>query len=276
MENTNPGIPGIYVLIWAFAFILSIWILNLFWLGGAEYAIRGAFGDMFGASNALFSGLALCAIIYGLFVQRAEVKIAREELRQTQNILTEQTELNKSQEIALKSQLFESKLFSILNANQADLSKLTSLTGGGLSGSAAVVQDLHYLIGGKVSEGGQSVWSNVDREAIRKRVLGLFKDYWPELEQYVRGLHLGAEFITRADLHDVDFYKEYFRSRVPHEVQLLLLVCSFAEGRVANFLMRHHWILDDIPDSLLIPALVAHRREIKVSTAESHGPQLSD
>jgi hypothetical protein len=41
------------------------------------------FGDMFGAINALFSGLALAGIIYAIIIQRQELILTREELART-------------------------------------------------------------------------------------------------------------------------------------------------------------------------------------------------
>ena len=44
---------------------------------------RGTFGDMFGAVNALFSGLAFAGLIATLLYQKEELKLQREELAQT-------------------------------------------------------------------------------------------------------------------------------------------------------------------------------------------------
>ncbi|MEB3120418.1 MAG: hypothetical protein VKL41_04250, partial [Snowella sp.] len=41
---------------------------------------RGQFGDMFGAVNAFFSGLALVGIVYNIILQRKELRLQRQEL----------------------------------------------------------------------------------------------------------------------------------------------------------------------------------------------------
>jgi hypothetical protein len=49
---------------------------------------RGTFGDMFGAVNALFSGLAFACIFYSLLQQREDLRLQREELEETRGIAT--------------------------------------------------------------------------------------------------------------------------------------------------------------------------------------------
>jgi hypothetical protein len=72
------------------------WFFNFWMLVGEDETVRGTFGDMFGAANAAFSGLALVFIVYAVFVQREEVKIAKEDLRNTKIMIEGQkNELNK-------------------------------------------------------------------------------------------------------------------------------------------------------------------------------------
>jgi hypothetical protein len=61
--------------------ILAAWVafgLALFW-----YKERGTFGDMFGALNALFSGLAFLGVILAIVLQYEELKEQRQEIRQS-------------------------------------------------------------------------------------------------------------------------------------------------------------------------------------------------
>ena len=44
---------------------------------------RANFGDMFGFTSSLFSGLALAGIIYAILLQRAELRLQRKELQMT-------------------------------------------------------------------------------------------------------------------------------------------------------------------------------------------------
>lgn len=88
--------------------IISLWIGTYFLLRGMEPTDRGTFGDMFGSINALFSGLALAGIILTILLQRKELKLQREELRDTRKEFETQNE-------TLKLQRFENTFFNVLN-----------------------------------------------------------------------------------------------------------------------------------------------------------------
>ena len=57
------------------------------WHNLADYERRGTFGDMFGITNAFFSGLAFAGVIYAILLQRKELKFQREELELTRGEL---------------------------------------------------------------------------------------------------------------------------------------------------------------------------------------------
>jgi len=89
-------------------------ILGLNWWFAELQADRGTFGDMFGASNALFSGLAFAGVAYAIMLQRAEVAISREELERSRAIQVEQERLTQIQQESLNRQMFESTFFKLL------------------------------------------------------------------------------------------------------------------------------------------------------------------
>ena len=60
-----------------FFIVVELWALN--WRYLAHDDKRGSFGDMFGAVNALFSGLAFAGIIIAILLQRQEMKESRME-----------------------------------------------------------------------------------------------------------------------------------------------------------------------------------------------------
>ena len=72
---------------------------------------RGTFGDMFGAVNALFSGLAFAGLIATLLYQKEELKLQRKELNEQKLEFREQ---NKT----LKRQRFENTFFNMLSLQQ--------------------------------------------------------------------------------------------------------------------------------------------------------------
>ncbi|MCI1053878.1 hypothetical protein MOQ19_10200 [Stenotrophomonas maltophilia] len=52
-----------------------------------DWPTRGQFGDMFGAVNSLFSGLAFAGLIYAISLQRKDLKLQRDELQMTREEL---------------------------------------------------------------------------------------------------------------------------------------------------------------------------------------------
>ncbi len=89
---------GIVIFVW----IASIPILFKIF---SEPGDRGLFGDMFGAINALFSGLALAGIIYTIFLQKHELSLQRKELEYTRKELTRSAEAQEKSEAVLRDQV---------------------------------------------------------------------------------------------------------------------------------------------------------------------------
>src|SRR5687767_11829025 len=97
----------IYVLI--FIVVLCLWSLCWYLLvsninDNDSWARRGQFGDMFGAINALFSGLAFAGIIITIMMQRDELELQRTELQLTRDELTETRKVFRKQYTTLKRQ----------------------------------------------------------------------------------------------------------------------------------------------------------------------------
>lgn len=91
----------------AIAILIIIgWIITYFTLEGEKD--RGTFGDMFGSLNALYSGFALAGIIITILLQRKELILQREELRETRGEFQIQNE-------TLKIQRFENTFFNLLS-----------------------------------------------------------------------------------------------------------------------------------------------------------------
>src|SRR5687768_14058386 len=74
---------GMVVVLWISCWILASSLINVNSSATNSWSMRGQFGDMFGAVNALFSGLAFAGIIYTILLQREELEAQRKELRAT-------------------------------------------------------------------------------------------------------------------------------------------------------------------------------------------------
>jgi len=72
------------------------------------FSDRGAFGDKFGAVNALFSGLAFAGVIYAILLQRKELELQRYELTMTRNELEGQKQQFEAQNNIFQEQTWVS------------------------------------------------------------------------------------------------------------------------------------------------------------------------
>lgn len=69
-----------------------------------DWPTRGQFGDVFGAANAFFSGLAFTGLIYTIFLQREELSLQRKELELTRTELQRSAQAQEQSEHALREQ----------------------------------------------------------------------------------------------------------------------------------------------------------------------------
>lgn len=69
--------------------IIGLWVISFLsiYFGFNNWSERGAFGDLFGSINALFSGLAFAGLIVAILLQRQELQLQREELQETRQEL---------------------------------------------------------------------------------------------------------------------------------------------------------------------------------------------
>lgn len=81
---------------------------------------RGTFGDMFGAVNTLFSGLAFAGLIYTIYLQSNELSLQRDELKLTREELAKSADAQESQ---VESMLKTAKI----NAISIKIQYLTTL-----------------------------------------------------------------------------------------------------------------------------------------------------
>lgn len=124
-EETKSRLQ-ICIIIIAIIGVIALWGLS--WWGINKYidepTNRGTFGDMFGAVNALFSGLAFAGLITTLLYQRDELKLQRKELSLTRQELNAQKLEFQEQNKTFKCQRFENTFFNMLSLQQEIISSL--------------------------------------------------------------------------------------------------------------------------------------------------------
>lgn len=87
--------------------VFALWLIAWLFIVGvlSDWPSRGQFGDMFGAINSLFSGLAFAGVIFTIYLQREELALQRNELELTRTQLARSADAQEKSEEALKQQV---------------------------------------------------------------------------------------------------------------------------------------------------------------------------
>jgi hypothetical protein len=120
-DNQHLTIISISVLV----VVLGAWLFNWWYLDNLEESTRGTFGDMFGAVNALFSGLAFGGIIITILLQRKELALQREELKQNRYELQRTADAQTAQNNTLLNQQYQTTFFNLLSGHNELISNLS-------------------------------------------------------------------------------------------------------------------------------------------------------
>lgn len=106
------------------------------------WAIWGQRGDMFGAVNALFSGLAFACLIVALGLQRRELSLQRQELRETTAALKGQEAALNKQNDSLQAERKEARFFRLLDVWRDSAGEVTASMPGSTFGVQSALAKL--------------------------------------------------------------------------------------------------------------------------------------
>lgn len=115
MIKDNDG-NKIWILFSSISGVLILWF-GSYWvieLKFSNYEQKGQIGDMFGAINSLFSGLAFAGLIYAIYLQNKEIKLQKEELNKTREIAEAQEKALRSQAESQNLSVFQSSFTQML------------------------------------------------------------------------------------------------------------------------------------------------------------------
>lgn len=118
-EEESKPLWLILTAIGIFILVLGGWRFYWYWIESnySGHEARGLFGDMFGALNALFTGLAFGGLIVTILLQSQELKLQRRELKETRKEFNQQNQ-------TLSLQRFENTFFNLLRLHSEILDSL--------------------------------------------------------------------------------------------------------------------------------------------------------
>ncbi|MFE4709501.1 hypothetical protein ACFRAM_01395 [Paenibacillus sp. NPDC056722] len=146
MEDKQKEVGNTYKpMIWLIVTVVLLWVINLFtgiWLKDDG----GTFGDMFGAVNALFSGLAFAGLIFTIMLQRKDLALQYRTLELQLKEMKEQSDSSKEttnqlerQQQLTSYQLIQSNVNNLISIKNYVLDKYkTRLNGEVLRGTEAL------------------------------------------------------------------------------------------------------------------------------------------
>jgi hypothetical protein len=212
--------------------VIGLWGFS-WWYVSKYQADPGAFGDMFGSINALFSGLAFAGIIITIILQSQELKEQRRELKLTRREFKKQ---NKTMTLQRFENFFATMLtsierlddgtFHVFLVNNIDKKEINDI-------------DSYQ----KLKEAYQQKHSG---RSIEYTANASFNNFFNSFEAVV-------DFIGEADMSTTEserYYKLYFATLGTHARIVLLYHLNLrTEKRHQRYVSYRHLLFDPIKDS---------------------------
>lgn len=234
--------------------VIAIWVIS----GIALYpdvANRGTFGDMFGAVNSLFSGLAFASLVYTILLQRKELQLQRQELVYTRAELAGQKQQMSLQNDVLKIQNFENTFFQLVRLLNDIVNSIDLVDGQGkvTHGRDCLstfyrrfVSDYHQL--------RKNYPSSNELRVIQQSYTHFNQRYQNELGHYFRTLYNIIKFVRNSDVGDKNLYTNLVRAQLSSQELLLLFYVGLSEEGYQKFkpLIEEFALLKNVPMEAVI------------------------
>lgn len=238
---------GSVVLCW----LLSGWLLH-------DNPERGTFGDMFGAVNALFSGLAFASLIYTILLQRQELHLQRTELRLTRSELEGQRQQLAAQTEVLRQQAFENTFFQLL---QLLNETVNGMDFPGPDGRLIEKRDCFSFIYDELGRAyQQSVAQGAALGSVAEVYAEVYRQYQGDIGHYFRTLYNAIKFVHQSSVTDKKLYTNLIRAQLSRQELLMLFYnCQtpFGQEKFRPLVERYALLKTLHQEELLDPSHVA-------------------
>ena len=210
------------------------WVLIKCQINSTE--AQGQFGDMFGAVNALFSGLAFAGLIITLIFQQEELKLQRDELKEQREEMTRQRMEFEEQNVTLKRQNFETTFFNMMNHHLQITSSLVFENNDGADMFVANGKDIFrkiYLERKNFYEPEESgLRAVLNHIADINTALSQYAP-WPFFNHYFRSFDNIVSFVNQTDLVEENSKITYLK----------MLTCTLTDCETA--MLFYHYVYND-------------------------------
>ena len=237
----------------------------------------GTFGDMFGAANALFSALAFVGVVYAILLQRREIHLQGEELRQTKEELMKQREQMELQNQTLCNQSFENTFFQLLRLHNEMVAAMETKGSGAESNEiASRGRSCFVSFLGEVKRQLQPA-SRKTCGQLRDALSGAYMDFYErhqsDLGHYFRSLYNTVKLVDRSPVADKRLYTNLIRAQLSsYELALLFYNCLSELGyNKFKPLLEKYSMLKNMPLELL-----CHRDHMALYEAGAFGGTYPD
>jgi len=187
----------------------------------------GPAGDLFGAINALFTGLAFAGLIGTMIfqqrelkLQRRELKLQREEVAQTRAEIAGQREQMELQNKQMRKQIFENTFFQMLRVFNEYIQDIS----GPFNTSGNIPRKGRDQLGFIASH---VTYAGIDGEIVSLNYENTYKDYSDDLGGYFRVLYNIIKYVHTSDQKDKKLYTNIVRAQLS-DSELILLKANLA------------------------------------------------
>ena len=245
--------------------VTGVWGLSWYFLKDTDD--RGTFGDMFGAVNALFSGLAFAGVIYAIFLQRNELSLQRTELELTRGELKGQKEQMVAQNKNIEFQNFENTYFNLLKVYNTTVNSLELEIGIDeslvIKGKDCFSNFFHtYRQQQWIMESDQP--DLTDSERIRKSFTELYNRPQSDIEHYFRIVSRILKFVETKNYANKRFYIETLWDQLSNKEIALIFYDSLCSRSETKEIIEKYSLLKNVTNEIFVNE-VSHKGLFKKS-----------
>lgn len=251
MTDRSPSLTWLWL---AVAGVVAIW-------GASGYVLydetnRGTFGDMFGAVNALFTGLAFAILIFTVWLQRHELSLQRKELELTRHELQGQKEQLLEQNQTLRVQRFENTFFQLLRVHNDIISAIDLMDEEGHTTKSRDCFRVFYKRLRKIF-GPHVMYDTPDDDSLAtasRTYLEFYDAHQEEIGHYFRHLYHIIKFVKTSDIDDKRRYTTFVRAQLSSYELALLFYNGLSEHGREKFkpLIEEFALFKNLPPKILL------------------------